>query len=443
MPDPLVRDPNAGFGFWILYLGYDLIWLTVIALLSPWWIVRCLRSKEFRRMACERLTLPRPALPAPDPARGRILVHGVSVGEVKASQSIVAALRERYDVVVSASTNTGMEVARQLYPDLPVVRFPLDLSPAVTRFLGRVRPRWVVLMELELWPNFLRAANRMGSPVAVVSGRITESSFSNYRRFSATVPQFNRVTLFAAQDESYARRFADLAGSGDRVVITGNVKVDGLRTGPPARDAAWEQLVSLAGPRPGQNVLVAGSTHEPEETLVVQAFRRADPEARIVIVPRHPPRAAAVAQELSLLGDPVQLWTDLRSGAEAPNSSRPLLVDTIGELERVYGLATAVFVGGSLIPHGGQNMLEPAAQGLPVLYGPHIGNFTQEAALLEAAGAAQRVADAEDLAEQLSGLLSEPGRLEAMAAAGIGAVDGQRGATARTLEAIQARLRLD
>ena len=442
-PAPLVEDPNPGLWFRILYACYDLIWISLIVLLSPWWVLRCLRSADFRRMARERMTLPRPSLSEPDPDRGRILVHGVSVGEVKASQSLVAALREDYEVVVSASTNTGMEVARQLYPDLAVVRFPLDLALVARRFLRRVQPRWVVLMELELWPNFLKSTNRMGSPVAVASGRITESSFRNYKRFSATVPQFNRISVFAAQDERYAARFSALAGSDARVVVTGNVKVDGLRTGPPLRDAAWDRLRSLAGPRPGQAVLVAGSTHEPEEGLVLAAFRRADPKARIVIVPRHPPRAEAVIQVLASQGESAQRWTDILSESEDPDPSRPLVVDTIGELERVYGLADAVFVGGTLIPHGGQNMLEPAAQGLPVLYGPNTGNFSQEAALLEEAGAAMRVKDADELGRRLAELLADDDRRQAMSVAGIAAVDSQRGATARTLQALRKRLRLD
>jgi 3-deoxy-D-manno-octulosonic-acid transferase len=451
VPRPLGLDPNPGLWITFLYGIYDALWILVLLCFSPWWVLRCLRDPNFRRMARERMTLPLPGVPArsfkraewPAGSRQRVLVHGVSVGEIKASQSLVEALRVDYEVVVSASTNTGMEVARQLYPELYVVRFPLDLYLVVRRFLNRVRPDWVILMELEIWPNFLKKANRMGCPVAVVSGRITESSVDNYKRFGATLPQFNRITLFAAQNERYAERFTGLAGSAQRVMVTGNVKVDGLRTGAPPRDAAFERLQTLAGPRPGQPVLVAGSTHDPEEGLICGAFRKACPQARIIIVPRHPPRAEQVVADLAAQGERAQRWTDLLSGAESVDPDRPLVVDTIGELERIYGLATLVFVGGTLVPHGGQNMLEPAAQGLPVLYGPSTENFTQEAALLEEAGAGLRVQDAGELAQKIQGLLADEDLRETMARAGVQAVVGQRGATERTLLALRERCGLD
>lgn len=451
VPLPLGLDPNPGIWITVLYGIYDVIWILVLTCFSPWWVLRCMRDPNFRRMARERMTLPLPDVSVrslkrsewPAGSRQRVLVHGVSVGEIKASQSLVDALRVDYEVVVSASTNTGMEVARQLYPELQVVRFPLDIYRVVQRFLNRVRPDWVVLLELEIWPNFLKKANRMGCPVAVVSGRITEGSFDNYRRFGATLPQFNRITLFAAQSERYAERFAGLAGSAERVMVTGNVKVDGLRTGPQPRDEAFERLIRLAGPQPGQPVLVAGSTHDPEEALVCGAFREACPEARIIIVPRHPPRAEQVLADLAAMGERAQRWTDLLSGAESVDPQRPLVVDTIGELERIYGLATLVFVGGTLVAHGGQNMLEPAAKGLPVLYGTSTENFMQEAALLEEAGAALRVQDAGELTQKVRALLADEGLRETMARAGVQAVVGQRGATYRTLLALRERCGLD
>ena len=451
LPRPLGLDPNPGLWITILYGIYDVIWVLVIVLFSPWWVLRSVRDRSFRRMARERMTLPLPELPAralkraewPAGTRQRVLVHGVSVGEIKASQSLVEALRGSYEVVISASTNTGMEVARQLYPELHVVRFPLDLYRVVQRFLNHVRPDWVVLMELEIWPNFLKKANRMGCPVAVVSGRITQGSFENYRRFGATLPQFNRITLFAAQNQAYAERFAGLAGSAERVVVTGNVKVDGLRTGAPLRDAASRRMERLVGTRAGQPVLVAGSTHDPEEALVCAAFREACPEARIIIVPRHPPRAAQVVADLAAVGERAQRWTELLSGAQVVDPERPLVVDTIGELERIYSLASLVFVGGTLVPHGGQNMLEPAAQGLPVLYGPSTENFTQEAALLEEAGAALLVQDAQELTQKIRGLLADENLRVSMARAGVQAVVGQRGATERTLAALRERCGLD
>jgi 3-deoxy-D-manno-octulosonic-acid transferase len=309
----------------------------------------------------------------------------------------------------------------------------------VTRFMNRVQPTCVVLMELEIWPNFLRKANRLEVPVAIVSGRITPSSHRSYRRFGTTLPQFHRITVFAVQDEEHARRFVDLAGSDDRVVITGNVKIDGLDTGQPADDGALEELRGFVSAKPGQAVLVAGSTHDPEEGLVAMAFRQADPGARVVLVPRHPERGRAVLSDLASLGLSGQLLTELRAGREELDTTRALIVDTIGELERLYGLADVVFVGGSLVPHGGQNMLEPAALGRAVLHGPHVENFSQEARLLEKAGGSLIVRDPEHLADVLEQLLQDEGQRKLMGQAGREAVEAQKGATARTLRVLADR----
>lgn len=439
VPPTLGRDPNPGLRGQLLYLVYDVAWTVGVLLTSPWWLTRSLLKRDFGAMVFGRLTVPLPRVPEPPQGQRRILVHGVSVGEVKASKSLVAALRRQHDVVVSASTNTGMQVARQLYPDLPVVRFPFDHRLVVYRFMRRMRPECVVLMELEIWPNFLRRANNLGVPVAIVSGRITPKSFASYKRFGRTLPQFNRVTLFAAQDEVYAARFAELAESEERILITGNVKVDGIETGPVLRDEAFQALERLAGPANGQPVIVAGSTHEPEERMLAEVLSSAAPGARVILVPRHPGRVGDVAESLrNALGIRPQRLTALRAG-ETPDPSRLLLVDTIGELERVYGLATLVFVGGTLVEHGGQNMLEPAAQGLPVIYGPSVSNFTQEAALLEGAGAAVRIPDVQALGPEVIRLLADPVERASMGAAGEAVVLSQGGATTRTLAALRER----
>lgn len=433
-PEGRQRGPVRALGLMVLRGAYDLAWFTLIALGSPWWLWRSAGSRSFRRMVTERLCLRLPRL-SPPPPGGRVLIHGVSVGEVKASQSLVAALRPHHDVVVSASTDSGLLVARELYPDLTVVRFPLDFRPVVARFLHCLQPTAIVLLELEIWPLFVRSAGRRGIPTAIVSGRITPASFANYRRFGPTLTQFSAVRLFAAQTETYAERFRALGAPEGRIEITGNVKVDGLDAAarePDARTRALAQELGLDGARP---VLVAGSTHGPEEVLVAGAFRAAAPGARIVLVPRHPPRVPEVVAALRAEGLEPQLLTDLRSG-EALDPDRPAVVDTIGELERLYSLATLAFVGGTLIDHGGQNVLEPAARGLAVLHGPDVANFRQEAALLEQAGASQVVRDAAQLEAVTRELLGDPQRMEAMGTAGRGAVEGQRGATERTVGAL-------
>ncbi len=431
-------DPHAGLRITLLYAVYDVLWTLALLLTSPWWLVRSLVHAPTRGMVRGRLTLNLRPLP-PRSDRPRVLIHGVSVGEVKAAKSLIEALSETCEVVVSSSTNTGMRVARQFYPKHQVVRFPIDHMLTVSRFMRRVRPSSVVLMELEIWPNFLRKANRLGVPVAIVSGRITPSSHASYRRFGTTLPQFHRITVFAVQDEEHARRFADLAGSRERVVITGNVKIDGLSTASPPASAALEELRGFVRPLAGQAVLVAGSTHDPEEGLVHGAFLQADPTARVVLVPRHPERGRAVLSALAARSQGAQLLTDLRASRVELDTSQALIVDTIGELERVYSLADVVFVGGSLIPHGGQNMLEPAALGKAVVHGPHVHNFIQEAAMLERAGGSLSVRDAQHLTETLDKLLKDAGLRERMGQAARRAVEAQKGATARTMEVLRER----
>ncbi|MBK8179216.1 MAG: 3-deoxy-D-manno-octulosonic acid transferase [Planctomycetes bacterium] len=455
---PIHADPNPGPLRWLLHGFYDLVWLSAAGLASPWWLFRAAREPAFRQMTRERLALGlrlcAATAPIPGPGstqvlgsgstpglapdslpRRRVLVHGVSVGEIKGAAPLVRRILEQFpdaEVVLSSTTSTGLAVARQVFPEHAVVRFPLDISFVARRFLRSIDPMCVVLMELEIWPNFLRECNRAGVPVAVVNGRITQKSFRRYRWFRRSLPQFNRISLFCVQSEDYAARFSALSRRPERVLVTGSMKADGLvigaRTVPPA-------LAALLGGRRGEKVIVAGSTHEPEELLVTQAWLSGAREARLVLVPRHPQRAREVQEALGKAGTGAQLLSDLRRGVP-PDPRLPAIVDTIGELENVYALADLVFVGGSLLPHGGQNMLEPAAQGKAVVYGPHVANFVSEAALLEAEGASRRVADPAELERVFRDLSQDDGARRRMGAAGLSAVERQKGATALTLEAL-------
>ncbi|MEW6073897.1 MAG: glycosyltransferase N-terminal domain-containing protein [Planctomycetota bacterium] len=421
---------------WVLHVVYDLAWLAAALVGLPWLLWRAGRTRGFATMVLERLGRGLAAIPPARVDRPRILVHGVSVGEIKGSASIVRALQETWpgvEVVVCTTTNTGLAVARELFAGHHVVRFPADVSLVLRRFLRRVQPAFVVLIELEIWPNFLRECNRCRIPVVVANGRITDWSHSRYLFFRRLMPQFNRISLFCVQSETYAERFRLLGVDPRRIVVTGTPKADGLRIG---RADPGEELRRLLGGREGQLVLVAGSTHEPEELLLARAWRRAVPALRLVLVPRHPERARSVARELAKEGCAPRRLSALRAGEERPDPAAPVLVDTIGELERVYGLADLVFVGGSLVPHGGHNMLEPAAQGRPVLFGPHNANFVHESRILLAAGAALEVADEAELGASLAALAADPARREAMSRAGLETVARQKGATAKAVQAL-------
>ncbi len=439
-PAPILEDPNRGLLRLALHGFYDLLWWLTIILASPWWLWRSWRDEAFGRMARERLGFGLPAAPSLDgpSAKQRVLIHGVSVGEVKAASSLVALIEAEHpelEVVISTTTDTGIEIAKRLFPEHQIVRFPVDPTWIVRRFLRRVAPMCVVLVELEIWPNFLRAANLLGIPIAVVNGRITQGSYESYSSFRNLLPQFNRISLFCVQGDEYAARFAALGQGMQRVLVTGNVKADSLGSG---RVDPGEELQRLIGPSPGQLVLCCGSTHASEERLLVSAWREACPEVRLVLVPRHPRRVPEIVEQLSAVDVVPQRLSELRAG-EVPDTSRPVLVDTIGELEQVYGLSDLVFIGGSLVEHGGQNMLEPAAQGCPVIYGPHVSNFLFEAALLEELGAARRLTGPEALVAVLGELMGDLGQRERMGEAGLAAVLAQKGATRRTLTALEQR----
>jgi len=435
LPSAIRGDPRVGVLPALLHGLYDLGWLSFAVFGGPWLAWMSLRRPGFGTMVVERLGRGVGAIPRA--TRPRILVHGVSVGEVKAAHSLVTLLEERHpgcEVVLSSSTPTGLEMARKLYPQNLAVRYPADLSFVARRFLRALEPVLVILLELEVWPNFLRECSRRGTTVAVVNGRITEKSHGRYRLLKHGLPEFGRISLFCAQTDEYAARFASLGIDPGRVCVTGNVKFDGLRSGPVD---AGEELTRLVAPRAGTGVVVAGSTHEPEELYVARALRRSLPGARLVLVPRHPPRCGDLVERLRAEGIAAQRLSELRAGATL-DPRAPLIVDTIGELERVYALSDVVFVGGSLVPHGGQNLLEPAAQGKPVLFGPHVHNFLPEAALLLAAGAARRVEDPAGLERELVALFADPEARARMGAAGVQAVAAQRGAVHITLRALEA-----
>lgn len=429
----LRRDPHPGLLRGTLHALYDLGWIALAFLGLPWILWKTRRVPGLGRMVLAQLGRGLPELPPP--AGARILIHGVSVGEVKGVLPLVRGFAQLYpeaEVVVSTTTNTGLDVARALFGERPVVRFPADISFVVRRFLRRVKPTFVILVELEIWPNFLRECNRRGLPVAVVNGRITGKSHARYLVFRKLLPQFNRISFFCVQSQEYADRFRALEVDPERILVTGNVKADGLRVG---AVEPGEELRRLLGPTDGRLVVVAGSTHDPEEEIVVRAWRTGAPDTRLVLVPRHPQRCEEVVRRLAGLGVRAQRLSALRRG-ERPAPEQPAIVDTIGELERVYGLSDLVFVGGSLIPHGGQNMLEAAAQGKAVVFGPHVRNFAQEAALLLSRGACRQVADEAELGRALRELAADPARRREMAQAGREVVESQKGATELTLRAL-------
>jgi 3-deoxy-D-manno-octulosonic-acid transferase len=379
--------------------------------------------------------------------RPRVWLHGVSVGEVQLLAALATELARQaeaagrpIDVVCSSSTTTGLEVAARRFGADRVFPCPLDFSWAVGRALARVRPDLLVLGELELWPNLLAAAARRGVPVVVANGRLSERSAAGYARIAPLARRMlSRVTLVAARSEADAARFRRLGAR--EVVVTGSLKFDGVRGD--RADAQVRRLAALAGFRVDDVVFIAGSTQAPEERLAAETFRSlvADhPRLRLVIVPRHAERVAEVAAVLDRLGPRWQRRSRLEADGPDPAAS-VLLVDTTGELGSWWGTATVAFVGGSLDgKRGGQNMLEPAAYGAAVAFGPHTRNFRDEVRRLLDADAARVVDDGAGLTAFVARCLAEPTWAAALGRRAADLVASQRGATAATAVLALARL---
>ncbi|MBI1918123.1 MAG: 3-deoxy-D-manno-octulosonic acid transferase [Planctomycetes bacterium] len=420
----------------------DPVYLLVLLLLSPWLIYQVLTKPKYRRGLLDKLLGRAPTLPS---SSRRAWFHGVSVGEIHLLRQVIAAFRQRHpdwDCVVSTTTETGLQEAQKHFADLPVFFFPLDFSWAVRRALQRVDPELIVLAEGELWPNFLMAAKDHGATVVVVNGRLSPRSAQRYRRLRRlTGPLWRRIDLFAVQTREYAEAFEAAAVPPDRIRVTESVKYDGVQTDRDHdRVASMRRLLNVG---PSDRVWVCGSTQAPEEEIALDIYRRLRDEVfglRLVLVPRQRERFEEVAGLLRRSGLPFVR----RSTLNGPVADRDgvVLVDTIGELSAVWGLAEVAFVGGSLDgKRGGQNMIEPAAYGAAVVFGPHVWNFRDTATRLVESGAAVQVADAAELEREVRSLLADGERQRRLGEAARQFVLAQQGATARTMTAIDAVLK--
>jgi 3-deoxy-D-manno-octulosonic-acid transferase len=434
LPRPTTKRDEPRLSGMLLNVVYLLV--AIVAL--PWVIWRRLSGGRPVAAPWRRFT-GSVNLPPPEPGVARIWLHGVSVGEVQLLAALAAELTRqaadagrRIECVISSSTTTGLEVAAKRFGRDRTFPCPLDFTWAVGRVLDRVRPAAVVLGELELWPNLLAGVARRGIPVVVANARMSETSARGYARIRPLVRRMlGRVTVVSARSQADADRFAALGATDVRVA--GSMKFDGIRG---ARDAAEVgRLRELAGFGAGDVVFLAGSTQPPEERLAAEAFltlREAHPALRLVIVPRHVERKAEVAAVLDSLGLRWQARSRLETDGGDP-AARVLLVDTTGELGWWWGTATIAFVGGSLDGgRGGQNMLEPAAYGAAVSFGPHTRNFRDEVARLLTAEAAVVVDDGPALTAFVARCLAQPAWAEALGQRAAAVVASERGATAAT-----------
>jgi 3-deoxy-D-manno-octulosonic-acid transferase len=413
----------------------NVVYLLVLLAASPWLVYQAIRKGKYREGFAAKLL-------GRAPRRGSektcLWLHAVSVGEVNLLATLlkeIAAQKPDWECVVSTTTMTGMALAKKKYPQLTVFYCPLDFSWAVRAAMRRIRPDVLVLAELELWPNLIRAAKECGARVAVVNGRLSERSFRGYRRLGPLVRRLlGQIDLVAVQDETYGGRFRKLGAREDTLCVTGSLKYDGAET---ARDNPnTTRLARLAGFTSDDIVFLAGSTQEPEEALALAAFRELSaqwPRLRLVVVPRHPDRFDAVGRLLDTSG----LAWQRRSGLEAEGANpdaRVLLVDAVGELGAWWGTARIAYVGGSMGSRGGQNMIEPAAYGAAVSFGPNTWNFRDIVAAMLAHEAAEVVHDGDELTAFVRRALEDPHWAETLGQRARELVKSQLGATRRTVE---------
>lgn len=423
---------------WLLNTVYLLL-LTALSPLIAW---RVLRHGRYRKGIAEKLL---GRLPTIDDGREVVWFHAVSVGEVIQLQKVVEEFRhqasDQCSIVVSTSTDTGFELAAKRFPDCHVTWFPLDFSWAVASAVQAVRPGLVVLLELELWPNFLAECHRQQIPVAVINARMSERSHRGYSRIrSLMAPLFGKLALVAAQSQANADRLRSLGVAADRLHVSGSVKFDGVVTD--RCNPATDRMRELFGLSSSETIFMAGSTQEPEELLAIQAWlecRRQFPALRLVLIPRHRERFDEVAQLVRRAGIELMRRSQLPASMP-PTSDAVILVDSIGELSACWGLADIAFVGGSFGNRGGQNMIEPAAFGAAVLFGPNTWNFRDVVRTFKDANACLQLNCPQELAPALLRLVTDPAERQLLGLAAQAAVQSQVGATARTASLLVAIL---
>jgi 3-deoxy-D-manno-octulosonic-acid transferase len=425
-----------------MYVLYSVLIVAFCALMSPYLVYQAVRYRKYIRNLPQRLGyLPRSFNHDADES---IWIHAVSVGEVLTARALLPELRERYPklrLFLSTTTMTGQQIARNnvQYVD-EVFYFPFDLGFIVNRTLRLVKPRLFIMMETELWPNLLRACHRDGVKTMLVNGRI---SLRSYPRYRLARPFFRRVLRhvdrFCMQSDESARRIVDIGAEQPRVVVTGSLKFDSLEIpgASASADRGRNRVLRYFRVSAGRPVIIAASTIRGEEEPVLDAFQRIRAtmtNTLLIIAPRKPERFDEVERLARRAGWNVARRTELRVDAE-PRCD-VVILDTMGELAQIYQVATVVFVGGSLVDAGGHNILEPAVFGKPIVFGPHMHNFTEIARTFLDNGAAIQVATGRELEPVLQDLLGDPVRRARLGAGARALVEANRGARNKTLAAI-------
>ena len=417
------------------YLVYNTLLIVAAPLLRLY-----LRARPRYRTLLARFAPPLPRL-----ASRPIWVHACSVGEVTVAKPLMAKLQERFpgvSILLTTSTVGGYELARKQVSGTELAWCPFDLAASVRKFIQRARPRILVLVETEIWPNLVREARRADIPVVLVNGRLSEKHFARYRRFQWCLKQvFSLVSAAGMQTEEYARRIVQLGAHPDGVQVAGSIKFDTVQTELDAHTRA--RLRRALGVQPGHPILIFGSTRPGDEALAGtcwRALRDAFPGLSVIVAPRHMDR---LPDAIRAFDEPVLRRSEILDG-KLPSGARVIILDTVGELVQFYAIADVAVIGGSFFPGvEGHNPLEPAALGVPTVFGPYMKNFPEPAEVLREENGAIQVQAPEELPEALRRLLADPAECRRLGTRGRRAVLSHRGALARNVELIARIMRSD
>jgi 3-deoxy-D-manno-octulosonic-acid transferase len=426
----------------MIYLIYDITLFLATPLIFAYSLFRSWRKGRRREGIVERLGIYNSELVGALSGQKTVWVHAVSVGETIAVKPLLKTLKESIPgirIVMSNVTETGRSITEKMTEVDHCVYFPFDYRFTVKRALATVQPALLIIVETEIWPNFLRSAHDMGIPAVLVNGRISDRSFGRYLKMKWFFrPVLENISAFCMQTDEDARRIVAIGADQKRVHVTRNLKYDILVTAPP--DDLKRKLREGYKVPDGITVITAGSTHAGEEDIVLSTYQRLLTTGRdcfLVLVPRHPERAGEVADILGKFGMKFTLRSKLGNRVGEFRPGEVLLIDIVGELMKFYTISDLVFVGGSLAPTGGHNILEPASLGVPVLFGPHMHNFKESAALILACGGALRIKDGNDLTANLQLLLDDSEKRLTMGLSGMRLIMENSGATKMHMEVIR------
>lgn len=425
-----------------MFILYNILQLTFIFIFLPFILLKIVLTPKYRQRLLTRLGLRLPDMDKAKDSGSRIWIHALSVGEVMSSAALVREMRRRFPnwvISYSTSTATGAGIARQKLGDTVdhLITYPLDLFWSVRQVVKNVRPDLFVLIETDLWPNMLGALSRRGTPIILLNGRISESSFSCYKRFSLFFcPIFSLIDKFAMQSRADEERMLQLGIIPQKIHSIGNLKFDqeGVQVG----EKEIEELRRTLHIPPESKVFIAGSTHAGEEETILSAYSKlifTYPDLFLFLAPRNPGRADEVKRLVQSAGFDTYKRTELPALPES-NKVQVVVLDTLGELSKLYVLATVAFVGGSLVPERGHNVLEVAAHARPVLFGPHIEDFREAAAALIKRGGGYMVNNEDELVAALRLILADSSRAQKAGERAFQVIEENRGAVEKAIDLI-------